>query len=609
MPMRVRVLPVLLGFLMTEVAACTACLYLLSTAALHRGQAESPTRQPAPRGAAYRPEDAEPRFDGLGDYSRTITTRSRVAQEYFTQGLAFLYSFNPDEASQSFEAAALADPECAMAYWGVAISNGPNLNNFEIGQGVAVKAFGALTRAQTMAGNATGVERALIRALSARLVDPPPAVRGPLDRAYSAAMRDVWTRYPNDPDVGALAADAYLNLNRWDYWTLDGKPREGTLEAIGILKSVLAQHPNHPYALHLLVHAAEGSPHPEIALPAADRLRCLAPGLEHLLHMPSHIDVRLGHWDAALSCNERAIAAGRRYRSISDIPDTRQNMGMAIHNHCMLAYCAMMQGQRRKATEAVHEMFSEIPSRFIEQNSRFVDPYRIIPYEVRLRFGEWQEMLAEPRPGVEFPAARAFWNYARGIAFAARNEVREAKEEQRQFLINRKSVPVQSQLRSNSMRQLMDVAEKMLAGEILYRAERPTEALAALREGVRLEDNLIYSEPPDWMMPVRHALGAMLIATGRAADAESVFRADLGRYPENGWSLYGLARSLRMAGKHGEAAAVAVRFEKAWQYADFEILSSCCCLPVDAKSAGTLRVEESSATGVHHGQSQWKADK
>jgi hypothetical protein len=575
---RAHAVPILLGFLVTQVAVCAAWLYR-STAAVHRVEVESPTGQPAIREAAYGPEDAEPRFSGLGDYSRIITTRSHVAQEYFTQGLAFLYAFNPDEASQSFEAAALADPDCAMAYWGVAFSNGPHLTSTEIGPAQAAKAFDALTTARTMGGNASGVERALIRALGARIEDPPPAVRDQIDLAYSAAMRDVWKRYPDDPDVGALTADALLNLNRWNYWTHDGKPREGTLEAIGILKSVLARHPNHPYALHLLVHASEGGHHPEIALPAADRLRCLAPGLEHLLHMPSHIDVRLGHWRAALSCNERAIAAGRRYRTITDNPDTIQNNGMALHNHCMLAYCAMMQGQRRKATEAVHEMFSEFPSGYIERNPQHVDSYRVIPYEVRLRFGEWEEMLGEPRPGEAFPVARAFWNYARGIAFAARGEVREAKEEQRQFLINCKSMPANSQLRSNSMRQLAGVAEKMLAGEILYRVGKPDEALAALREGIRLEDNLTYAEPADWMMPVRHSSGATLLSLGRAAEAELVFREDLVRNPENGWSLYGLARSLQMQGRRGEAASIRLRFNEAWKDADFKISSSCCCLP------------------------------
>jgi tetratricopeptide (TPR) repeat protein len=561
-----------------QVVVCTTWLWWRLPTSLGR-LAESPTRQPQRPTSDIQIADVEPRFEGLGNYSRPISTKSQMAQDYFDQGLAFFYGFNADEASESFEAAAVADPECAMLYWGIALSNGPHLNNRIVGGKQAAKARDSLGKARTKAGYCSPVERALIVALGTRIVDPPPPDRAKVDIAYAAAMNRVWTQYPSDPDVGALAADALLNVKRWEYWTLDGKPQEGTVEAIGILNAVLANHPNHPYALHLLVHAVEASPHPESALPAADRLRSLAPGLEHLLHMPSHIDVRLGHWEAARRCNELAIAADHHYRTITGNPDTDRNLGMALHNHCMLAYCAMMQGRRRKSTEIIHEMFSEIPSTFAQGNSATVDPFHIMPYEVHLRFGEWQEMLAEPRPGGDQPVAHAFWNYARGISFAATNEVRKAKEEQRQFLVNRREVPNESRLRANSLRRLMDVAEKMLAGEILYREAKPEDAVASLREAVRLEDNLSYAEPPDWIMPVRHSLGATLIAAGRAAEAESVYRDDLARYPENGWSLHGLMRSLKMQDKKAEAAKVLARFELAWQNADFKISSSCCCLP------------------------------
>jgi tetratricopeptide (TPR) repeat protein len=561
-----------------------AVVVAISAVVLHRRTAYlSPVsdgpRRPASNEDDDRALDTEPRFTGLGKYHRTITTRSRLAQYYFDQGLAFFYGFNADEASKSFEAAAVADPECAMAHWGVALSNGPLLNNRDVSPRDAMRAFRALVDAQAFARRCTATERALIQALATRIHDRPRSNRAQVDLAYSADMRGVWRRFPDDADVGALAADALLNLHRWDYWTHDGKPRDGTQEAIGILNSVLRANPDHPYALHLLVHAVEGSPNPEVALPAADRLRRMTPGLSHLLHMPSHIDVRLGHWEAALICNERAIAAERDYRRITDIPDTPRNLGMYLHNHCMLAYCAMMKGQRDRTAEVIHEMFSAISAQQGNESVRDLNFYQIVAYEAHLRFGDWDEMIAEPEPSVCLPVARAFWNFGRGIAFAAKKDLLRAKAAQRELLISRASVPQESRLPWNSARRIMDVAEKMLEGEILYREGESVSAFVSLREAASREDSLDYGEPPDWMMPVRHALGATLLDSARYADAEGVYRADLAQHPENGWSLYGLARSLKLQGKKEQAAVVLSRFDAAWRDADFRISSSCCCLP------------------------------
>jgi tetratricopeptide (TPR) repeat protein len=526
-------------------------------------------------------EPSEPFFDGLGPCHRVISTGSGEAQRYFDQGLAFLYGFNHKAAFRSFLSAACADPHCAMAFWGIAMADGPYINSMEVPRLRGIEASRAIVRAAELSANATPVERALIAAAAKRYADPPPADLKPLNEAYAAAMREVWAAYPDDPDVGALTAEAIIDLRPWNQWTRDGKPEPGTEEAVRILETVLAKSPEHPMALHLLIHALEASPHPERADMAASRLRDLAPGLGHLLHMPSHIDVRLGRWQEAVVANEKAIAADTVYRGKLRSPELYE-VGLG-HNRHMLAYAAMMQGQSHKATEAVQQMLAAMPKEFIEQQAPIVDGYLAMPYELHLRFGQWREMLAEPAPGKSFPLATALWRYARGIAFAAQNQVKEAQSEEQQFLACKRSLPRTANFRKVRVSRLLGVAEKMLEGEILFRQGKPSEAVKALREATALEDRIPYTEPPTWVFPVRHALGAVLVEEGRSVEAEGVYREDLSRHPHNGWALYGLARSLKMQGKKAEAATVSAQFEEAWKYADMKISSSCCCLPETGK--------------------------
>src|SRR4051812_11681840 len=253
----------------------------------------------------------EPLFEGLGAHGRKVTTSSPEAQRYFDQGLSFLYAFNHDEAIRSFRQAAELDPACALAWWGIALAQGPHINRPAVDETQARAAWEALRKAQALAEGADEVERALIAAAARRHADPPPADRAPLDRAYADAMRTVWEAHPGDPDVGALFAEALMDLRPWDLWAPDGRPQPGTAEVLDTLEAVLKQAPDHPLANHLYIHAVEASPHPEKADAAADRLRDLQPGLAHLVHMPSHIDVRRGRWEQAAAANDRAIAADR----------------------------------------------------------------------------------------------------------------------------------------------------------------------------------------------------------------------------------------------------------------------------------------------------------
>jgi tetratricopeptide (TPR) repeat protein len=520
---------------------------------------------------------AEPLYDGLGNFGRKVSTRSPEAQRYFDQGLCFLYAFNHDEAIRSFEQAAKFDADCAMAWWGVAIANGPHINNPLMPPARVTTAWTALNKALERAANGTAAEQALITALARRYADPQPEDRKPLDEAYAAAMREVYQKFPADADVGALFAESLMDLRPWDLWTADGQPQPGTDEIVTVLETVLAKSPNHPLGLHLYIHAVEASPHPEKANAAADRLRDLQPGLGHLVHMPSHIDVRQGRWQASIVANEKAITADKRYREQS--PEQGFYHVYMAHNHHMLAYSAMMCGQSKLAIASITEMARGIPRKWLEENAAVADGFTAMPLEVFVRFGMWEEVLDAPEPPEYLPIARALRHVARGIAHAANGQIEDAKREQINFAAARKAVPEGAGFGNNTAQNLLAIANHLLAGEILYRQGQVDPAIAELRKAIAVEDTLRYSEPPDWIHPVRHALGATLLKEKRFAAAEQVYREDLARQPNNGWSLYGLAQSLHSQNKHAEAAAIDARFAEVWKDADIKITSSCFCQP------------------------------
>ena len=520
----------------------------------------------------------EPLYDGLGSYTRKVTTKSPEAQRYFDQGLAFLQGFNHGAAIRSFQQAAELDPECAMAHWGVALANGPHINVPFVPPPAAAQAWSSLTLAQQNATHASPIERELIAALATRYANPQPEDRTPLDRAYADAMRKVWLAHPNDPDVGAFFAESLMDLRPWDQWTQDGKPQPGTEEVVATLDAVMKVNINHPLANHLYIHAVEASPHPERATAAADRLRNLQPGLAHNVHMPTHIDIRSGRWHESIAGNLKAIEAARRYRAVVG-PATGPLLIYNAHNEHMLAYSAMMTGQQELAVTHIRKMVTELPDDFLKEFALFADSYVAMPYEVLLRFGRWDEVLAAPEHSDYLPFARAMRHAARGIAYAAKGNIDEAKAEQEAYLAAASLVPAAEMAGPVQVHTILAVAKPMLAGEILYREGKIDEGLASLREAVKAEDALRYIEPPAWFLPVRHSLGAALMQAGRYGEAEMVYREDLKRLPNNGWSLYGLAESLRVRGQKQEAATVAANFDKVWRDADVRISSSCMCQP------------------------------
>jgi len=522
----------------------------------------------------------EPIFDGLGSYTRTVTTDSPRAQRYFNQGLAFYHGFNHGEAIRSFQEAARLDPKCAMAHWGIALACGPHINLPLVPPPAAELAWKELKLAQENAQHASPVERDLIEALSRRYANPQPEDRAPLDQAYADAMRKVWQNYPNDQDVGVLFAEAMMDLRPWNQWTPEGQANPGTYEILATLQAILKLDPKHPFANHLYIHATEASPHPERAAAAANRLRTLQPGLAHNVHMPSHIDIRCGRWQEAVDTNIKAVEADRRYRKIAGPPAGFINVYVA-HNRHMLAYAAMMTGQRALAMKHIRAMVAQLPADFLKENALLAEGFVAMPMEVMVRFGMWNEILAESDDYADYmTATRAFHHAARAIAYAAKGDPENARKEQAVFLEKAKLVPKEETLGNNTAVDLLALAQHMTEGEILIRENKLDAGIAELREAIKLEDALKYDEPPGWLIPIRHSLGAALMQNGRSAEAEQVYREDLARLPDNGWSLYGLSESLRAQKKSPEEAKTTMKkFQKVWDKADIKITSSCLCQP------------------------------
>lgn len=557
-------------------------------------QSHTATHQPAP---TTRTPSAPPLFDNLGPYTRTITTSSPLAQRYFNQGLNWMYAFNHDEAVRSFEYAAHLDPDCAMAYWGVAICSGPHINNPFMDENRSRVAWDALHRALERSAKCTQVERELIGALAARYDDPArdggtklpldPVARRPFDEAYADAMARVYKRHPTDNDVATFYAESLMDLRPWDMWSLDGQPRPETPEVVRLLQQVLASDPNHPGANHLYIHAVEASPHPELADGAATRLRTLVPGSGHMVHMPAHIDVRTGRWNLAADQNEHAIKVHNAYEKRSP----RQGFYRVYmsHNDHFLAFACMMAGRREDAVAAARQTVRSMPEDFLRDFAPVADALCPIEIESLMRFGMWDEILREPEPRESLPITRAIWTFARGVAYAAKGEVSLARAEQTRFRERVSKIPEDAMMAINPARKVLSIADDMLEGEILYREGDLDGAVTHLRKAIAIEDTLMYMEPPDWVQPVRHALGAFLADAGRYAEAEAVYREDLAKWPENGWSLHGLAVCLEHRGAADEAAAVRERFDRAWSRADTKLAASCFCVNGQSKTASAGR--------------------
>jgi len=519
----------------------------------------------------------------LGVHEWQITGNSE-AQRWFDQGQRWMYAFNHDEAIRAFTRATETDPTCAMAWWGIALCKGPHINNPAMDEAASKVAWDALKHAEAHASRGTRVERALIGALAARYADPAfdplpldPVARAPLDRAYAQAMRDVHREFPGHVEIQVLYAEALMDLRPWDLWSLDGEPRPETIEICALLESALRRAPGHPGANHYYIHAVEASPTPERAEVVATRLRTLVPDSGHLVHMPSHIDVRLGRWN--LAADQNAIA--ERVHDAYLLRSPRQGLYRAymFHNTHFKAYACMMAGRRSEALAASRAMMKSIPEEFYASFAPIVDAYSSIEVECLLRFGEWDALLAHPEPRADLPITRCFWRFARAAALAAQGNTDQARAEQRRFKEYVSRVPAGAMMAINPAEKVLRIADHMLEGEILFREGKTKESVEQLRTAIAIEDTLMYIEPPDWVQPVRHTLAAVLLNAGRADEAASVYAEDLRRWPENGWSLYGLASAQRAAGRETEAKESEKRAAAAWSRADIHPGPSCLCVP------------------------------
>jgi tetratricopeptide (TPR) repeat protein len=508
--------------------------------------------------------DSVPLFDNLGSHHRRITTTAPRAQQYFDQGLRLVYAFNHGEAVRAFSEGTRLDPRCAMCWWGIAYALGPHVNA-GMDSASGVRAWKAAQKALTLAPHASASEQALIRALARRYAPTPPRDRGALDSAYAHAALAVARRFPRDDDAAVLAAEALMDLRPWNYWQKDGSPYPGTTEIVNQLERVLARSPQHPGACHYYIHAVEAAT-PDRAVACAERLASLMPGAGHIVHMPAHIYIRVGRWADAIEINVHAVHADEQYIA-GEQPTGFYPIAYYPHNHHFLAFAATMAGRSALAIEAGGAAADHTP---IDAARAEVVLQPIVAYRhlVLQTFGRWDELIALPLPPADLRAATGLVAYARGMAFVAKGRLAEARAALDTVRAAEKDVP------AGEVKIAVAIASHALGGEISAAESRLDEAIAHLREAVRLEDGMQYIEPPVWHQPVRHLLGALLLQAGRAGEAETLYREDLKRFPENGWSLQGLAQSLAAQGRTADAAEVRARFAKAWETSDVALARS-----------------------------------
>ena len=527
---------------------------------------------PEPQQAAKSPPPAL--FESFGDLHRDIGSDVPAAQRYFDQGLRMAYGFNHEAAGRAFAEAARLDPDCAMCLWGQALVLGPNIN-LPMSADAAAPAAKLAARALQLADDARPVDRALIEALAKRYADPAPADRKPLDEAYAEAMGEVARRYPDDDDVATLYAEALMDLSPWAYWSPDGKPAAHTGALVAALERVLARNPRHIGAIHYYIHAVEASPEPQRAEAHADTLAELAPGSGHLVHMPAHVYIRTGRYHDATLTNFAATTADAAFLAVCGGSNGIYPLGYVPHNWHFASMSASLHGSRTLALQAAEQTARRADMQQLEALS-FMQQYLVMPLFVQVRFGQWDDILAQAGPPAKLPYPRALWHFARGMAYVGGGEHAKAGAELealRKLATNPalKKVEVGAVNRGNGV---VAVALPMLEGELALATGQRDTGIARLREAVGAEDALAYNEPADWPLPVRPYLGAALLDAGRADEAARVYAQDLRNYPKNGWSLYGLAQAQRKQGKADLASRTEQQYRDAWQWADKPLTAS-----------------------------------
>jgi tetratricopeptide (TPR) repeat protein len=540
-------------------------------------------------------------FD-LGGWTRPVTTSSERAQTWFTRGLIWTYAFNHEEAIRCFELAIAADRSCALAYWGLAYALGPNYNKpWEMFDPVErassrERAHEATAAARARLADAAPAERDLVRALGYRYPGAEPDADGSVwNQEYADAMRSVYQSHPDDLDVAALFADALMNLTPWALWDIttgEPAPDAATTEIRAVLDRALERPEGraHPGVLHLYIHLMEMSPRPEEALWVGDLLRGLVPDAGHLLHMPTHLDVLCGDYRSVVSTNEAAIAADDRLAA--ERGALMFYTLYRVHNVHFKIYGAMFLGQSQTALDAADRLAAMIPEELLRVQvppmADWLEGFVPMKLHVLIRFGRWQEIIDAPLPADRdlYCATTAMLHYAKGVANAATGQLETADEQRVQFTAAVARVPDSRTVFNNTCQDILAVAAAMLDGEIEYRRGNHDAAFGHLRRAIELDDSLPYDEPWGWLQPARHAYGALLLEQDRVADAEAVYRADLGldpalpracQHPGNVWSLHGYHECLLRLGKHEQAGIIGQQLSIAAARADVPVTASCYC--------------------------------
>ena len=503
-------------------------------------------------------------MQGLGDLHHPVSTKNSEAQKFFDQGLRLIYAFNHDEAARSFQRAADLDPKLAIAYWGVAEAAGPNYND-PASEERFKQAHESIQKAVDLSGNASPSEQAYIQAMAKRFPADPKADLKKAAEDYHDAMREVAKRYPDDLDAATLFAESGMNLHPWGLWQQDGTPREGTEEIVATLESVIRRDPNHLGAVHYYIHAVEASNAPERALAGANRLAALAPAAGHIVHMPAHVYIRTGDYDAAVKTNQEAAAVDRAYLKASGVQGIYSMMYYS-HNLHFIAMCAAMNGDYSESKKNADMLAAHVGPAVKMMPP--LEGFMTIPLSVDLRFHKWNDILKMPAPDPEMKTVTGFWHFARGMAWAGTGKLDEAQAEYKIVSDAEKNTPPEvifAMPINNKAKDILKIARDVLGAKISLAKKDNGAAIAQLQEAVSVQDTLKYDEPEDWFFPVRESLGAALLMNDDAAGAEKVFRQDLDRHPRNPRSLFGLEQALKAQKRDYDAQFVQKQFQASWK--------------------------------------------
>src|SRR5215469_12773760 len=514
---------------------------------------------------AHQPQShSVPLVTGLGDLHHPVSTHNPDAQKFFDQGLRFIYAFNHDEAARSFQHAAELDPKLAMAYWGVAEAVGPNYND-PADPDRYKRAHDAVQKSVDLASSASSSEQAYIQAMAKRFPADPNSDLKKAAEDYRDAMREVARQFPDDLDAATLFAESGMNLHPWGLWHQDGTPEAGTEEVVATLESVIKRDPNHMGAIHYYIHSVEASNNPGRALAGANKLAALAPEAGHIVHMPAHIYIRTGDYDAAVKTNEQAAAVDRAYIKASGAQGIYPMMYYS-HNLHFIAMCGAMNGSYMEARKNADLLVANVGSHVKDMPP--LEGFMTIPAAVEIRFHHWNEILKLRAPDPAMKTATVFWHFARGLAFAGMGRIAEADAEYKIVSGAEEATPPDVIFQmpiNNKAKDIMKIAKDVLGAKIALAKKDTNGAIVQLQEAVAIQDTLKYGEPPDWFFPVRESLGAALLMRGDAGTAEKVFREDLDRNPRNPRSLWGLRQSLLQQKRDYDAGFVQRQFEASWK--------------------------------------------